>query len=110
MTVKDFNRHNSNGGNATASTSDEIRTFKYNKKGHSKGYRAKGSSGKACSKCSTPCPSRECPAFGKKCHKCGNNHSVLVASQKKRAREMAKNHPMIGAQRDITDPKADAPN
>ena len=38
MTVKDFNRHKSNGGTAIATSVDEIRTFKQ-KKGN--GYRAK---------------------------------------------------------------------
>ena len=40
MTVKDFNRHKSNGGTVIATTVDEIRTFKH-KKGN--GYRAKSS-------------------------------------------------------------------
>ena len=43
------------------------------KKGN--GHRSKGSPGKTCSKCSTSHPLRECPAWGKKCLKCGNrNH------------------------------------
>ena len=82
MTVKDFNRHKSNGGTSIATTVDEIRTFKH-KKGNN--YRAK-SSGKTCSKCSTSHPLRECPVFGKKCHKCGlNNHfSSCCRSKHKR--------------------------
>ena len=33
------------------------------------------SKGKVCGKCGTSHPLRECPAYGKKCHKCGNkNH------------------------------------
>ena len=71
MTVKDFNRHKSNGGIAIATTVDEIRTFRH-KKGN--GHRGK-SSGKTCSKWSTLHPPRECAAFGEKCHKCGlKNH------------------------------------
>ena len=55
---------------------DEIKTFKF-KKGN--GHRAKGGPGKTCNKCSTSHPPRECPAWGKKCHKCGNkNHLVCV--------------------------------
>ena len=52
-----------------ATTIDEIRTFKHRK---GQGQRAKG---KICSKCGTSHPPRECPVWGKKCHKCGNkNH------------------------------------
>ena len=55
-----------------ATTIDEIRTF-HKRKGQ--GHRAKGSQGKTCSKCGMSHPPRECPAWGKKCHKCGNkNH------------------------------------
>ena len=38
--------------------------------------------------------------------------SAVVVGQNKRAREMAtiKDHPEVGAQRDITDLKADAPD
>ena len=58
MRVKDFNRHKSNGGVATAATIDEIKTFKFRK---GNGHRAKGGPGKTCSKCSTSYPPRECP-------------------------------------------------
>ena len=34
MTVKDFNRHKSNGGTTIALTVDEIRTFKYRERQH----------------------------------------------------------------------------
>ena len=75
MTVKDFNRHESNGGTMIALTVDEIRTSKYKKGNTANSHRTRGSSGKACSKCSTSHPLRECPAFGKKCKKCGHkNH------------------------------------
>ena len=111
MTVKDFNRHKSNGGTVIATTVDEIRTFKQ-KKGNS--YRAKSSPGKSCSKCSTSHPLRECPAFSKKCHKCGpkNLFQQLFVGQNKRAKEMAmiEDHPELKAQRDITVIKADAPD
>ena len=55
-----------------ATTIDEIRTFKHRK---CQGQRAKGNQGKICSKCGMSHLPRECPAWGKKCHKCGNkNH------------------------------------
>ena len=82
--VKDFNQHKSNGGIATAMTVDEINSFKY-KKGN--GHRAnfKGTQGKTCSKCSMSHPLRECPAWGKKCHKCGNkNHFSTCCRSKQR--------------------------
>ena len=50
-----------------ATTIDETRTFKHRK---SQGHRAKGSQGKTCSKCGTSHLPRECPVWGKKCHKC----------------------------------------
>ena len=71
MTVKDSNQHKSNGGVAMATTIDEIKTFKFTK---GNGHRAKGGPGKTCSKCSTSHPLRECPAWGKKCHKYGNKN------------------------------------
>ena len=54
-----------------ASTIDEIRTFK-DRKGQ--GQRAKGSQGKTCGKCGMSHLPRECQAWGKKCHKCGNKN------------------------------------
>ena len=57
-TVRDFNYHKSNGGVATATTIDEIRTFKHRK---GQGHRAKGSQGKTCSKCGKSHLPRECP-------------------------------------------------
>ena len=55
---------------------------------------------------------RECPAFNKKCHKCGHKIISAVVGQNKRATEMAtiKDHPNTRAQRDITDLEADAPD
>ena len=95
MTIKDFNRNKSNGGTAIATSVNEIRTFKQ-KKGN--GYRVKSSSGKSCSKCSKLHPLRECPAFGKKCHKCGlKNHFSSCCRSKQRAKEMAmvEDHPKL---------------
>ena len=46
MTVKDFNQHKSNGGVATATTIDEIKTFNFKK-----GNKAKGGPGKTCGRC-----------------------------------------------------------
>ena len=55
-----------------ATTIDEIRTFKHRK---GQGHRAKANQGNICGKCGTSHPPRECPVWGKKCHKCGNkNH------------------------------------
>ena len=72
MTVKDFNQHKFNGGVATAATIDKIKTFNF-KKGN--GYKAKGGPGKTCGRCGQSHLPRECPAWGKYCHKCGNkNH------------------------------------
>ena len=81
MTVKDFKRHKSNGGVAQPTTVDAIKTFKQNGKKSTKtssSYRTSGQStcdNKMCSKCNTTHQFKDCPAFGKKCHKCGfKNH------------------------------------
>ena len=68
-----------------ATTIDQIRTLKHRK---GQGQRAKGSQGKTCSKCGTSYPPRECPAWGKKCHMCGNkNHfSTYCRSKQSGAR------------------------
>ena len=73
-TIKDFHRHKSNRGVTTSTTINEIRTF--TRKGQGSWARAQTrSKGKICGKCGTSHPPRECPAWGKKCHKCGNkNH------------------------------------
>ena len=72
MMVKDFNWPKSNGGITTAETIDEITTYKF-KKGN--GHRAKGGPGKTCGRCGQSHLSRECQAWGKYCHRCGNkNH------------------------------------
>ena len=73
-TVKDFHRHKSNRGVATSTTINEIRTF--TRKGQGSWARARTrSKGKICGKCGTSHPPRECPAWDKNCHKCGNkNH------------------------------------
>ena len=56
-----------------ATTVDTIKTFKF-KKGNTVN-RPKSRSGRICNICSTSHPARDCPAFGKKCHKCGQkNH------------------------------------
>ena len=78
-TVKDFQQHKSNGGVATSTTINKIRTFKQRK---GQGQRAR-SKGKICSKCGMSHPPRECPAWGKKCHKCGNkNHFSTLCRSK----------------------------
>ena len=61
---------------------DEIKTLKFKK---ANSHRAKGGPGKTCSKCSTSHPLRECPACGKKCHKCGNkNHFSMCCRTRDR--------------------------
>ena len=80
MMVKDFNHHKSNGGIVQPTTVDAIKTFKHGKKGtrNSISHRASGShnkESKTCSKCNTVHSYKDCPVFGKKCHKCGfKNH------------------------------------
>ena len=70
-TIKDCQWHKSNGGVAMSTTINEIRTFKQQ---IGQGHRAR-SKGKICGKCGMSHPPRECPVWGKKCHKCGNkNH------------------------------------
>ena len=63
----------------------KLGTFKYRKGNTGNNYRAKSSSGRVCSKCNTSHPPRECPAFGKKCHKCGhkNHFSTCCRSKQK---------------------------
>ena len=83
MMVKDFNCHKSNGGTAQPMT---IESFKCGKKGSRngssngessshRGSTDKCSTDKTCSKCNLTHAYKDCPAFGKKCHKCDNkNH------------------------------------
>ena len=84
MTVKDFKHHKLNGGVAQPTTVDAIKTFKHNGKKGTKtsgSHRTSGQStrdSKICSKCNTMHQFKDCPAFGKKCHKCGfKNHFSL---------------------------------
>ena len=89
-TIKDFNQHKSNGGVAMATTIDKIRTFKHRK---GQGQRAKGSQGKICGKCGMSHLPRECPAWGKKCHKCGNkNHFSTQCRSKQSGAGNRKSH------------------
>ena len=89
-TVKDFHWYKSNGGAATATTIDEIRTFKHRK---GQGQRAKGNQGKICGRCGMSHPPRECPAWGKKCHKCGNkNHFSTQCRSKQSGAGNRKSH------------------
>ena len=80
MTVKDFNHHKSNGGITQPTTVNVIKTFKCSKKGNKPNgsHRSSGLStrdSKTCSKCNTTHQFKDCPAFGKKYHKCGfKNH------------------------------------
>ena len=83
-TIKDFHRHKSNGGVATSTTINEIRTF--TRKGQGSRARARiRSKGKVCSKCGTSHPPRECPAWGKKYHKCGNKNHFSTQCRSKRS-------------------------
>ena len=81
-TIKDFQQDKSNGGVAMATTIDEIRIFMHRK---GQGQRAKGNQGKICSKCGTSHPPRECPAWGKKCHKCGNKNHFSTQCRSKQS-------------------------
>ena len=78
-TIKDFHQHKSNGGVAMATTINEIRTFKHRK---GQGQRAKG---KICGKCGMSHPPRECPVWGKKCHKCGNKNHFSTQCRSKQS-------------------------
>ena len=80
-TVKDFQQYKSNGGVAMSTTINKIRTFKQRK---SQGQRAR-SKGKICGKCGTSHPPRECPAWGKKCHKCGNKNHFSTQCRSKQS-------------------------
>ena len=65
-----------------ATTINEIRTFKHRK---GQGQRARGNQGKICSKCGMSHPPRECPAWGKKCHKCGNKNHFSTQCRSKQS-------------------------
>ena len=125
MTVKDFNCHKSNGGITQPTTINAIESFKCGKgsrNGSSNGASSlhrgsadKRSTDKMSSKCNLSHAYKDCPAFGKKCHKCGNkNHFSSccrsnVSKDKGRWRDRIQL--MAGVQRDITDPvEADAPD
>ena len=71
----------------------------------------KGGQGKTCSRCSTSHPLRECPARGKKCHKCGNKTILVhVVGQSRRASRTVRDHLMAGAQQDALTVGADGPS
>ena len=80
--LRDFQQHKSNGGVAMATTINEIRTFKQRK---GQGQRAKGNQGKICGKCGMSHLPRECPAWGKKCHKCGNKNHFSTQCRSKQS-------------------------
>ena len=83
-TIKDFQQHKSNGGVVTSTTINEIRTF--TRKGQGSRARARTQSkGKVCGKCGTSHPPRECPAWGKKCHKCGNKNHFSTQCRSKQS-------------------------
>ena len=84
-TIKDFHRHKSNRGVTMSTTINEIRTF--TRKGQGSRARAHTrSKGKICGKCGTSHPPRECPAYGKKCHKCGNKNHFSTQCRSKQSR------------------------
>ena len=85
MMVKDFNCHKSNRGTTQLMSINAIESFKCSKKGSRNGSSNRASSlhrgstdkcstDKTCSKCNLTHAYKECPAFGKKCHKCGNKN------------------------------------
>ena len=117
MTVKDFKHHKSNGGVAQPMTVDAIKTFKQNGKKGTKtsgSYRMSGQStrdSKMCSKCNTMHQFKDCPAFGKKCHKCGfkNHFSSCCRSSQSNGQDSnqhaeVEHQHVVGALRDTTDP------
>ena len=90
VTIKDLHWQKPSGGVAMATTIDEIRTFKHRK---GQGQRAKCNQGKICGKCGMSHPPRECPAWGKKCHKCGNkNHFSTQCRSKQSGAGNRKSH------------------
>ena len=66
---------------ATSTTINEIRTFKQ-RKGQGQQARSKG---KICGKCGMSHPPRECPVWGKKCHKCGNKNHFSTQCRSKQS-------------------------
>ena len=80
MMAKDFNHHKSNRGITQLTSIDAIKTFKRGKKssGNGSSHRASGLSNKdskTCSKYKMTHSCKDCPTFGKKCHKCSfKNH------------------------------------
>ena len=120
MMVKDFNRHKSNGGMAQLMMIDAIESFKCGKKVSRNGCSNEASSSHLEVALTNIAPIkrvvnavpihayRDCPAFGKKCHKCGNkNHfssccRSSVSQDKGRRRD--RNKLTAGVQRDVTDP------
>ena len=68
----------------TSTTINKIRTF--TRKGQGSQARAHTrSKGKICGKCGTSHPPRECPAYGKKCHKCGNKNHFSTQCRSKQS-------------------------
>ena len=65
-----------------ATTIDEIRTLKHRK---GQGQRAKGNQGKICGKCGMSHPPRECPAWGKIYHMCGNKNHFSTQCRSKQS-------------------------
>ena len=103
MTTKDFNWHKSNGGVTTATTIDQIKSFKFKK---ANGHRAKGGPGKTCNKCSTSHLPREYPVWGKNCHKCENNHfSTCCRSKKSQQDGKNPSHPHTHGRSPLRGPK-----
>ena len=83
--VKDFNWHKTNGDVVTTATIDEIKTFKPKYK--SDDYQGKGSSGRTCGRCDQSHPQGECPAWGKKCHRCGKSNHFSMCCRSRHSNE-----------------------
>ena len=64
-----------------STTINKIRTFKQRK---GQGHRAR-TKGKICGKYGMSHPPRECPAWGKKCHKCGNKNHFSTQCRSKQS-------------------------
>ena len=67
-----------------STTINEIKTFTRKHQGSQARARTR-SKGKICGKCGTSHPPRECPAWGKKCHKCGNKNHFSTQCRSKQS-------------------------
>ena len=84
-TIKDFHQHKSNGGSCNIYHNQWDQNLLQEKARGSWARSRTGSKGKICGKCGTSHPPRECPAWGKKCHKCGNKNHFSTQCRSKQS-------------------------